>query len=311
MTENQLQLNIESMRRFNRFYTGRIGLLNQGLLKTRFSLTQARIIFELAQHERSTASELVTELDIDPGYLSRILSSFEKNGLIERAKSKTDNRQWILDLTPKGMESFSILNDRSSQEVKALLLRLSDESQYRLINAMHTIEDILGADPKPASSYLLRPHRPGDIGWMIYRHGLLYSEEYRFDESFEALTAEILAQFVQSHDPKRERIWIAEQDGARIGSVMIVDAGNDVAQLRLLLVEPKARGKGVGMRLIDECLDFSKRNGYVKIRLWTQSILKEARHLYSKAGFQIVDEEKHSSFGHDLIAETWELSLRN
>ena len=310
MAENQLNKSVASVRRFNRFYTKRIGLLNQGLLETRFSLTQARIIFELAQHEQSTASDLVKELDIDPGYLSRILSAFEKDSLIEKIRSKSDSRRWLLKLTAKGRKSFSELNDRASQEVKALLQSLSGEEQHRLLNAMHTIGDVLGAEPEPTAPYLLRPHRPGDIGWITHRHGVLYAEEYGFDETFEALVAEILARFIQSHDPKRERIWIAERDGKQIGSVMIADAGNQVAQLRLLLVEPKARGKGIGTRLIDECIDFSKRNGYQKIKLWTQSILMKARHLYSKAGFELVEEKPHTSFGHDLIAEIWELQLR-
>lgn len=310
MNEDRLHESIDAMRRFNRFYTKRIGLLNQGLLKTRFPLTQARIIFELAQHEQSTASDLTSELGIDPGYLSRILSRFEQDGLIQKMQSKSDSRQSLLKLTAKGRKSFSILDDRSRQEVKALQQSLSSEDQHRLLNAMHMIEDVLGAEPKLTVPYLLRPHGPGDIGWMTHRHGVLYAQEYCFDETFEALVAEILARFIQSHDPKRERVWIAERDGEQIGSVMIVDAGNQVAQLRLLLVEPKARGKGIGKRLIDECIDFSKRNGYQKIKLWTQNILMEARHLYSKAGFELVEEKPHTSFGHDLIAEFWELPLR-
>jgi len=310
MNEDRLQESIDAMRRFNRFYTKRIGLLNQGLLKTRFPLTQARIIFELAQHEQSKASDLTSELGIDPGYLSRILSRFEQDGLIQKMRSKSDSRQSLLKLTAKGRKSFSILDDRSRQEVKDLLQSLSSEDQHRLLSAMHMIEDVLGSESDLTVPYLLRPHGPGDIGWMTHRHGLLYAQEYCFDETFEALVAEILARFIQSHDPKREHIWIAERDGEQIGSVMIVDAGNQVAQLRLLLVEPKARGKGIGKRLIDECIDFSKRNGYQKIKLWTQNILMEARHLYSKAGFELVEEKPHTSFGHDLIAEIWELPLR-
>ena len=309
MTEDQKCKSVDEIRRFNRFYTKRIGLLDQGLLKTQFPLTQARIIFELAQHKQTVASDLVSELNIDPGYLSRILSTFEKNGIIQKVPSKSDNRRRVLKLTAKGRKSFTILNNRSSQEVKRLLQSLSGEDQHRLIHAMRTIENVLETEVKSTMSYLLRTHRPGDIGWMIHRHGVLYAEEYGFDETFEALTAEILFRFIQHHDPKRERIWIAEQAGERIGSVMIVDGGNQVARLRLLLVEPKARGKGIGKQLIKECIDFSKRNGYGKITLWTQSILQEARHLYLKAGFKVVEEKPHTSFGHDLIAETWELEL--
>ncbi|MGD9100628.1 MAG: MarR family winged helix-turn-helix transcriptional regulator, partial [Anaerolineae bacterium] len=236
MTENQLDKKVADMRRFNRFYTRRIGLLDRGLLKTRFPLTQARIIFELAQREQSTASALIRELDIDPGYLSRILGAFEQDGLIQKTRSKSDSRQRLLKLTAEGKKSFAELNERASQEIKVLLQGLSREDRRRLLNAMRTIEDILEAKPKPTTSYLLRPHRSGDIGWITYRHGVLYAQEYGFDETFEALVAEILAQFIPSHDPKRERLWIAERDGEQVGSVMIVDAGEQVAQLRLLLV---------------------------------------------------------------------------
>ena len=309
MTKRQTIKDIEKIREFNRFYTKQIGLLTQGLLKTRFPLSQARIIFELAQHGQSMAKDLINELDIDPAYLSRILSTFKKHGLIRKVKSKSDNRQWLLELTPKGRKSFSILNDRASQEVRALLKRLTGEERRRLLNAMHTIEKVLTIEQEPTTVFLLRPQIPGDIGWMINRHGLLYAEEYGFDASFEALVAEILTRFMQHHDPKRERIWIAERDGESVGSVMVTDAGNSVAQLRLLLVEAHARGKGLGKRLIDECVNFSRRNGYKKIKLWTQSILVEARHLYEKTGFRIVKEKKHTSFGHNLVAEVWELPL--
>lgn len=307
--ETQLCEKIDCMRRFNRFYTKKIGLLNQGMLKTRFSLTQARVLFELAQREKTISSELIIELGIDPGYLSRILSAFEKADLVHKVKSKQDSRQRLLSLTAKGRKAFSELNSRATDEIKTLLQNLSDEHQHRLINAIHAIEQIIGdADPS-SSPYLLRQHKPGDIGWMIYRHGVLYAEEYAWDETFEALVADILARFIHEHDPERERLWIAERDGEPIGSVMVVDAGEQVAQLRLLLVEPKARGKGVGKRLIDECIDFSKRKKYKKIKLWTQSILLEARHLYSKAGFTLLNEEPHRAFGHDLVAEFWERPL--
>jgi len=309
MAENKLNEGVAAFRRFNRFYTKQIGLLTHGLLKTRFPLTQARILYELAQYEQSTANRIIRELNIDPGYLSRILSNFEKDGLVRKIRSKSDSRQRILKLTPQGKKSFSVLDERSTKEAEALLLGLSGENRHRLLHAMQTIENILGNEPKPPSPYLFRPHEPGDIGWIIHRHGYLYSEEYGFDETFEALVAEILAQFIGKHDPKRERIWITEQDGERVGSVMIVDAGDHVAQLRLLLVEPKARGKGIGKRLVNECINFSRRNRYRKIRLWTQSNLLEARHLYAKEGFQLVEQKPHTSFGHDLIAEFWELSL--
>lgn len=311
MTEDELQESIAAVRGFNRFYTGRIGVLRHGLLKTRFSLTQARVLFELAQHEQTTASDLINELDIDSGFLSRILSRFEKEGLLRKAPSESDGRQRLLTLTAEGRAVFSVLDSRSREEIGAMLLDLQEEDQHRLLRAMHMIEAVLGAHPAPATPYLLRPHRSGDIGWMTHRHGVLYAEEYGFDETFEALVADILAQFIRNHDPKRERLWIAERDREPIGSVMIVDAGDAVAQLRLLLVEPSARGMGVGGRLVDTCIDFSKRSGYRKLTLWTQSNLLEARRLYTKAGFELVDEQPHTSFGHDLIAETWELPLRD
>jgi DNA-binding MarR family transcriptional regulator/GNAT superfamily N-acetyltransferase len=310
MIEAQLHEKVEAVRRFDRFYTNRIGLLKPGLLKTRFPLTQARIIFELAQRDDLTASALTRTLDIDAGYLSRILSAFEKDGLIQKSPSKSDNRHRLLKLTAKGRKAFSVLNERSNRKNTALLQSLSPEDQQRLLQAMSTLEGLLGAQAKPAGPYLLRPHRPGDIGWIIHRHGVLYAEEYGFDETFEALVADILARFIQHHDPKREYLWIAEQDGERVGSILIVDAGEEVAQLRILLVEPKARGRGIGKRLIEECVDFSKRAGYKKIKLWTQSILVAARHLYEKAGFTLVEEKPHRSFGRDLVAQIWELPLR-
>jgi DNA-binding MarR family transcriptional regulator/N-acetylglutamate synthase-like GNAT family acetyltransferase len=263
----------------------------------------------LAQQDRTTASALVDKLNIDPGYLSRILSAFEKKGLLRKSRSTSDSRQRILKLTTQGKKSFAELDDRSRSVAEEMLRDFAEEDRHRLLHAMQTIETVLDAEAKPATPYLLRPHRPGDIGWIIHRHGLVYAEEYDFDETFEALVAEILIQFIRKHDPKRECLWIAEQAGKRIGSVMIVDAGDRVAQLRLLLVEPKARGQSVGMRLIDECIIFSKRNRYRKIKLWTQSNLLAARHLYEKTGFEKVLESPHKSFGQDLIAEFWELPL--
>jgi DNA-binding MarR family transcriptional regulator/GNAT superfamily N-acetyltransferase len=310
MSADQLQEKVEAVRRFDRFYTKRLGLLKPGFLKTQFPLTQARIIYELAQRDDLTASELTRTLDIDAGYLSRILSTFEKDGLIQKSPSKSDNRHQLLNLTTQGRKAFSILNERSKQRNTALLQSLSPEDQQRLVQAMLTVESLLGGQPKPAAPFILRPHRPGDIGWIIHRHGVLYAEEYGWDETMEALIADILARFIQHHDPRREYLWIAEQDGERVGSILVVDAGEEVAQLRILLVEPKARGRGIGKRLIQECLDFSKRAGYKKIKLWTQSILVEARHLYEKAGFTLVERKPHHSFGHDLAAEIWELPLR-
>ncbi|MHA2077825.1 MAG: bifunctional helix-turn-helix transcriptional regulator/GNAT family N-acetyltransferase, partial [Candidatus Thorarchaeota archaeon] len=287
------------------------GLLNQGMLKTRFSLIQARVIFELAQEEDTISTDLVKELDIDPSYLSRILSAFEKEGLIEKVRSERDSRQRILKLTAKGKESYRDLNERASEEIREMFSELSSEDQHRFLNATNAIQDILESNQKDVSPILLRPFEAGDIGWITHRHGVLYAEEYSWDETFEALVADILVKFIQSHDPKRERIWIAEQDGERIGSIVLVDAGEHVSQLRLLLVEPKARGKGIGRRLIQEGIEFSRRKGYKRIKLWTQKNLDAARHLYKKAGFICVSEKPHRSFGHDLIEEFWELNLKD
>ena len=309
MAENNLQEDVALFRRFNRFYTKQIGLLTRGLLKTRFPLIQARVLYELAQQDQTTASALVAKLNIDPGYLSRILSTFEKKGLIRKNRSTSDSRQRILKLTPQGKKTFAGLDERSGKVAEKMLLALVEEDRHRLLHAMQTIETLLDTELKPPTPYLLRPHRPGDIGWIIHRHGVVYAEEYAFDETFEALVAEILVQFIRRQDPKRECLWIAEQAGERIGSVMIVDAGDQIAQLRLLLIEPKARGQSVGTRLIDECINFSRRNRYRKIKLWTQSNLLEARHLYAKAGFERVSVSSHKRFGQDLIAEFWEIAI--
>jgi len=309
MPKKNLYEGVALFRRFNRFYTKQIGLLTKGLLKTRFPLIQARVLYELAQQDQTTASTLVGRLNIDPGYLSRILSTFEKKGLLRKVRSKVDSRLRILKLTPEGKKSFAVLNQRSIKEAQELLHGLAEKDRHRLLNAMQTIENILGTETKPPTPYLLRPHRPGDIGWIIHRHGVIYAEEYNFDETFEALVAEILARFICKHDPRRECLWIAEQAGKRIGSIMIVDAGDQVAQLRLLLVEPQARGQTVGTRLVEECIHFSRRNRYRKIKLWTQSNLRQARDLYAKSGFEMVSESPHKSFGQDLVAEFWELPL--
>ena len=309
MSTHDFQEGVALFRRFNRFYTKQIGLLTQGLLKTRFPLIQARVLYELAQQDLTTASALVGKLNIDPGYLSRILSTFEKEGLLRKSRSTSDSRQRILKLTTQGKKSFAELDERSRSVAEEMLRDLAEEDRHRLLYAMQTIETVLDAEPKPPTPFLLRSHRPGDIGWIIHRHGVVYAEEYDFDETFEALVAEILVEFIRNHDPKRECLWIAEQAGNRIGSIMIVDAGDRIAQLRLLLVEPNTRDQHVGSQLINECINFSKRNRYRKIKLWTQSNLLAARHLYEKTGFEKVSESPHKSFGQDLIAEFWELPL--
>jgi len=309
MVENDLSQRVEAVRRFNRFYTKQIGVLHEGLLKSPFSLTEARVIYEVAHQEKTTATELCNELGLDPGYLSRLLRSFKKHGLIDKQTSQTDGRQYLLSLTERGQEAFAKLNARSRNEVEAMLSNLSPSDQNRLVKAMHTIEGLLGAQPEHKVPYLLRPHQPGDMGWVVHRHGVLYAEEYGWDEQFEALVASIVAKFIQHYIPKKERCWMVEVDGEIVGSVFLVKQSKTVAKLRLLLVEPKARGLGIGTRMVDECVRFAQRVGYRKIMLWTNNVLRAARHIYEKAGFRLVHQEAHHSFGHDLIGETWELVL--
>jgi DNA-binding MarR family transcriptional regulator/GNAT superfamily N-acetyltransferase len=301
---------IAAIRQFNRFYTRQIGLLEEGLLNSPFSLTQVRTLYELAQREQTTAVELCTALGLDAGYLSRLLAGFEKAGLIEKQESPKDARQSLLRLTKKGRKAFEPLNARSNEQVAVMLGKLPAAKKDDLIRAMGTIESLLSAKVERAASYLLRLHRPGDMGWVVYRHGLLYYQEYGYDERFEALVADIVAEFIQNLDPKHERCWIAEKDGENVGSIFLVRKSATVAKLRLLLVEPSARGLGIGQRLISECVRFARDAGYKKIMLWTQSELTAARHLYQNAGFELVAEEKHKSWGrNDLVAETWELKL--
>jgi DNA-binding MarR family transcriptional regulator/GNAT superfamily N-acetyltransferase len=301
---------VAAMRRFNRFYTRQIGLLEEGLLNSPFSLTQLRTLYELAQVQQTTAVDLCSALALDAGYLSRILASFQKVGLIEKRNSPDDARQTLLRLTKKGRNAFEPLNARSDQQVSAILGNLPPTKQDALIHAMATIESSLSPQAERPASYLLRTHRPGDMGWVVYRHGLLYWREYHYDERFEALVAGIVAEFIANFDPARERCWIAEKDGENVGSVFLVKKSRAVAKLRLLLVEPSARGLGIGNRLVEECVRFAREAGYKKVMLWTQSELASARRIYEHAGFKLVAEEKHQSWSRkDLIAETWELKL--
>ena len=309
MAESEFDARVAAVRRFNRFYTRQIGLLEEGYLKSPFSLSEVRVLYELAHQDRPTAAGLSRELGLDPGYLSRVLRGFEKRRLISRTKSEADGRQSHVGLTARGQAAFAPLERRSHQEIGEIVATLPVPEQIRLVEAMHAIEGILGARPEQKAPYILRPHQPGDMGWVVHRHGALYAQEYGWDERFEALVAEVVARFVHNFDQRRERCWIAEKDGEIVGSVFLVKRSKTVAQLRLLLVEPKARGLGVGERLVDECLRFARQAGYRKITLWTNSILRAARHIYEKVGFRLVREEKHRSFGHDLVGETWERDL--
>ncbi len=301
---------VQTIRRFNRFYTRQIGLLNEGLLESPFSLTEVRALYELAHRENPTAADLCKELGMDAGYASRILRSFEKQGLIEKKNSSRDARQSLLNLTRKGRKVFEPLESRSDKYVGAILNKLSPEKHEELIHAMRTIESVLGPQEKTASSYILRQHRPGDMGWVVQRHGELYWQEYRYNERFEALVARIVADFVEKLDTARERCWIAERDGENVGSVFLVQKSKTVSKLRLLLVEPAARGLGIGGRLVSECVRFAREAGYRKMMLWTQSELTAARAIYQKAGFELVAKKRHQSWSRkDLVAETWELTL--
>jgi DNA-binding MarR family transcriptional regulator/GNAT superfamily N-acetyltransferase len=300
---------IAAVRRFNRFYTRQIGLLQEGLLRSPFSLTEARVIYELAHREKTTATELADELGLDAGYLSRMLNRFQKRQLLVKQASETDGRQTLLQLTAQGQAAFAKLNADSQGEIEALLNKLSPPDQTRLLTSMHTIETLLGAQPERRASYILRPPQPGDMGWVVQRHGVLYAQEYGWNEQFEALVAEIVAKFVKDYDPKWERCWIAEVDGENAGSIFLVKQAEGVAKLRLLLVEPKARGLGIGNRLVSECIRQARQMGYQKMTLWTNDVLVAARHIYQKAGFQCIEREPYQGFGHDLVSEMWEMML--
>jgi DNA-binding MarR family transcriptional regulator/GNAT superfamily N-acetyltransferase len=295
---------VASVRDFNRFYTNVIGVLRGGLLDTPYTLTEARVIFELAQRDATEVAELRRELDIDAGYLSRILSRFAADGLISRERSGTDARRQVIALTPAGRQAYQVLDERSATEIQAMLDGLAGDARHRLVGAMATIRELLDESPR-LRAYLIRPPRPGDMGWVIARNGALYAQEYGWDATYEGLVARIVADFVAKQEPEREAAWIAELDGAPVGCVFCVRRDDETAQLRLLLVEPSARGLGIGGRLVAECLTFAKAAGYRRIMLWTNDVLADARRVYERAGFELRDEERHHSFGHDLVGQTW------
>jgi DNA-binding MarR family transcriptional regulator/GNAT superfamily N-acetyltransferase len=297
---------VAQVRRFSRFYTRRIGLLNEGLLDSTFTLSEVRILYELAYHDDLRAADITRALDIDTGYLSRILKKFEARGLVSRTPCERDARQSILALTEDGRRAFEPLDRASQQQVAAMLQRLSPAQRARLTGAMSTVQELL-EDPDPP--YALRSPRIGDIGWIVHRHGVLYARDYGWDETFEALVAEIAGAFVQSFDPSRERCWIAERKGEIVGSVFLVRDGDAAAKLRLLYVEPAARGLGIGRRLVEECIDFARSKGYRTLTLWTNDVLVSARRIYEAAGFKLVKQEPHHSFGKDLVGQYWELAL--
>ncbi|WP_027057512.1 bifunctional helix-turn-helix transcriptional regulator/GNAT family N-acetyltransferase [Mesorhizobium loti] len=300
---------IDAVRAFNRFYTRQIGLLDEGLLKSAFSLTEARVLYELAQLDGLTATDLGRDLGLDAGYVSRLLKKFERLHLIARSTLVSDARQSSIALTPAGRTAFAPLNKDSHDQVAALLDRLPASEQDRLVKSMRTVQALLGESAEPRIPYLLRPLQVGDIGWITRRQGMLYAQDYGWDETYEALVAEILAAFVKSFDPKWERSWIAERNGEVVGSVFVVRKSEQVAKLRLLYVEPSARGLGIGKRLVEECIGFARAKGYKTLTLWTNDILTAARHIYQVAGFKLIEEEAHHSFGKDLVGQTWDLEL--
>jgi DNA-binding MarR family transcriptional regulator/N-acetylglutamate synthase-like GNAT family acetyltransferase len=300
---------VDAVRRFNRFYTRQIGLLHEGLSGTPFPLAEARVLYELAHRERPTATELARDLGLDPGYLCRILRGFERRRFLRRTRSAADGRQSHLGLTALGRRAFAPLNRGSQAEMGAILGALTPGDQTRVVDAMRTIETVLGARAAARAPYLLRPHQPGDMGAVIRLHGEVYAREFGWDTTFEALVARIAATFIERHDAARERCWIAEVNGEVVGSVFLVKHSATVGQLRLMIVDPKARGLGIGERLVSECVRFARQAGYRKVRLWTNSVLLAARHLYAKAGFRLVHKERHRSFGKSLVGETWELRL--
>jgi DNA-binding MarR family transcriptional regulator len=300
---------VATIRRFNRFYTRQIGVLNESYLGSPYSLTEGRVLYELAHDERPTATAICAALDLDPGYLSRILRAFRKARLVRTERSAFDGRETLLSLTPRGRKVIASLDAGSSKEVAARLRSVPEPGKGRLVAAMKTIEELLAPEAVQKEPYILRPHHVGDMGWIVHRQGALYAQEYGWDERYEALAAKIVAKFIEHFDSRRERCWIAERNGEIVGSVFLVKHSRTIAKLRLLYVEPSARGLGIGARLVSECVRFARQAGYKKITLWTQSNLHAARRIYKSQGFRVGTKKRHHSFGHDLVAETWDLKL--
>jgi DNA-binding MarR family transcriptional regulator/GNAT superfamily N-acetyltransferase len=296
----------ERIRRFNRFYTEKIGVLRDGLLRSPFSLAEARVIYEIAHADRPAASEIRRRLGMDAGYLSRIVQRLVETGVLHRASTDADARRRVLSLTGKGHAAFAALDRRSHEEIAGMLRPIPGKRQAELVRALESAQSILEAPPpSPDVPCVLRSHCPGDMGWVVQRHGEIYFQEYGWDERFEALVAGIVAGFIADLDPARERCWIAEREGERLGCIFLVRKTASIAKLRLLLVEPEARGAGLGRRLVDECLAFAKQAGYRHVVLWTNSNLTAARRIYESAGFELIEEQKHRQFGPELTGQTW------
>jgi DNA-binding MarR family transcriptional regulator/GNAT superfamily N-acetyltransferase len=299
---------VERFRAFNRFYTGIVGALDEGLLDTRFSLTEARVLFELGRGGELEVASLRRATGLDAGYLSRILASFAEQGLVTRRRSAADARRQLVELSAAGLLAYRELDERSAAENADVLRRLGPVDREALLGSLETAERLLGG-AQPAGAVVLRAPGPGDLGWMVERHGALYASEYGWDASFEALVAGIVADFGAEHDSARERAWIAELDGRRAGCILCVRADDETAKLRILLVEPWARGHGIGGRLVDECLEFARAAGYRRMVLWTDDVLTAARRIYERAGFELVEEGPHHAFGRDLVEQTWARDL--
>jgi DNA-binding MarR family transcriptional regulator/GNAT superfamily N-acetyltransferase len=303
---------VAKFRHFNRMYTRYIGTLNEGLLNSDYSLAEARILYELATRTAPKASEIAEELGMDAGYLSRLLGKFERDGLLKRKTSEQDGRYAELMLTTRGKSVFKKLNALSDEQAGGVLEELAPTARMELIDCMRSIESILMKVDRSRVPYILRPHRVGDMGWVVHREGLGYAEQFGWDETFEALAAKIVSEFIANYQPARERCWIAEVDGQNVGHIFLVKHPTqpDTAKLRLLFVEPSARGMGLGDALVKECVRFARSAGYRKVILWTQSILTAAHRIYERAGFRLVKEEPHHSFGKDLVGQEWELDLK-
>jgi DNA-binding MarR family transcriptional regulator/GNAT superfamily N-acetyltransferase len=312
-TRRETEGRVAAMRRFSRFYTRRLGVLQDRFLGSPFSLAEARVLYELTQRDRPTATELCASLDLDPGYLSRILRGFAERGLVTKTPAPEDRRQSRLALTAKGRKAYAPLERRSHDDVAAMLGALADADQERVLAAMGMIERLIGEPQHETSAaqpaYTLRPPRTGEMGWVVARHAALYAQEYGWGARFEGLCAEIVAEMIATHDPAHDRHWIAELDGEPVGSVFCVKASDEVAKIRLLLVEPRARGHGIGTRLVDECIAFARAAGYRRMTLWTHSVLIAARKIYQAAGFRLVAQKEHADWGVPVVGETWEMEL--
>jgi DNA-binding MarR family transcriptional regulator/GNAT superfamily N-acetyltransferase len=299
---------VAAIRAFNRFYTARVGALNDGLLATAHPLPEARVLYELGQRESTDTGDLRRTLELDAGYLSRLLGRLEEQGLLARERSQADARRQVVALTPAGRDAYTTLDRRSAAEIATVLDGLAPPDRARLRAAMDTVREVLDAAPRPAG-FALRPPLPGDYGWVVQRHGALYAQEYGWDETFEALVARVIADYADDHDAEREAAWIAEVSGRPVGSIFCVRKDDRTAKLRCLLVEPEARGMGIGQALVDECVRFAGAAGYRELVLWTNDVLTGARRLYERAGFALVRSEAYRGFGHDLVGEDWALEL--